>query len=128
MAKFCTNCGNELADAAVICPKCGVPVNNSQSKSVQSQTNVMAIIGFVASFILPPVGIVLSAIGLRKADEIENGKGLAIAGLILSILGTILIIIITMIAIISINGAMNDAESSPSNNLYDYYDNYDYYD
>ena len=23
---FCTNCGNQLADAAVVCPKCGVPV------------------------------------------------------------------------------------------------------
>lgn len=23
---FCKNCGNEIADAAVVCPKCGVPV------------------------------------------------------------------------------------------------------
>ena len=23
---FCANCGNEIADAAVVCPKCGVPV------------------------------------------------------------------------------------------------------
>ncbi len=23
---FCTNCGNQIADAAVVCPKCGVPV------------------------------------------------------------------------------------------------------
>lgn len=23
---FCRNCGNQLADAAVVCPKCGVPV------------------------------------------------------------------------------------------------------
>lgn len=23
---FCRNCGNQIADAAVICPKCGVPV------------------------------------------------------------------------------------------------------
>ena len=23
---FCQNCGNQIADAAVVCPKCGVPV------------------------------------------------------------------------------------------------------
>ena len=23
---FCANCGNEIVDAAVVCPKCGVPV------------------------------------------------------------------------------------------------------
>ena len=24
MSKFCSNCGNEVVDEAVICPKCGV--------------------------------------------------------------------------------------------------------
>lgn len=23
---FCSNCGNQISDAAVVCPKCGVPV------------------------------------------------------------------------------------------------------
>lgn len=32
---FCTNCGNQIADAAVVCPKCGVPV---AGKSVASAT------------------------------------------------------------------------------------------
>jgi uncharacterized membrane protein YvbJ len=32
---FCKNCGNEIADAAVVCPKCGVPV---AGKSVASAT------------------------------------------------------------------------------------------
>ena len=32
---FCKNCGNQLADAAVVCPKCGVPV---AGKSVASAT------------------------------------------------------------------------------------------
>ena len=39
MAKFCTNCGNELPENAYICIKCGVKVQennsnvNSNSKS-----------------------------------------------------------------------------------------------
>ena len=32
---FCKNCGNQIADAAVVCPKCGVPVSG---KSVASAT------------------------------------------------------------------------------------------
>ena len=32
---FCRNCGNQIADAAVVCPKCGVPV---AGKSVASAT------------------------------------------------------------------------------------------
>lgn len=27
--KYCTKCGNELYDEAVICPKCGCPVQNA---------------------------------------------------------------------------------------------------
>ena len=37
---FCTNCGNEIADAAVICPKCGVPVNGASSRSAQGLPTV----------------------------------------------------------------------------------------
>lgn len=32
---FCKNCGNQIADAAVVCPKCGVPV---AGKSIASAT------------------------------------------------------------------------------------------
>ena len=32
---FCKNCGNQIADAAVVCPKCGVP---GAGKSVASAT------------------------------------------------------------------------------------------
>lgn len=32
---FCKNCGNQIADAAVVCPKCGVPI---AGKSVASAT------------------------------------------------------------------------------------------
>lgn len=32
---FCKNCGNQIADAAVVCPKCGVPVDG---KSVAPPT------------------------------------------------------------------------------------------
>ena len=31
MAKFCTNCGNELTDNASICIKCGKEINGNKS-------------------------------------------------------------------------------------------------
>lgn len=30
MSKFCSNCGNEVVDEAVICPKCGVSTGKIQ--------------------------------------------------------------------------------------------------
>jgi len=48
------------------------------------------------------LGIIFSAIGLaqiRKNPEWQTGKGLAIAGLILSILSIVLVIILVMIGV-----------------------------
>lgn len=35
--KYCTKCGNELFDEAVICPKCGCPVQGSAEKSASEK-------------------------------------------------------------------------------------------
>ena len=35
MAKFCTNCGNELDDRAIMCPKCGVALTQTVANSGQ---------------------------------------------------------------------------------------------
>lgn len=35
MSKFCTNCGKELDENAVVCVKCGVAVNNLKTKTKQ---------------------------------------------------------------------------------------------
>lgn len=35
--KFCTKCGNELFDEAVVCPKCGCPVPDSAAKSTSEK-------------------------------------------------------------------------------------------
>lgn len=37
---YCTKCGNELDDAAVICPKCGVPTANFTGAQQQEQPEV----------------------------------------------------------------------------------------
>jgi hypothetical protein len=54
------------------------------------KTNVMAILGLVFAFVFSPLGIVFSALGLSQTKKRgEGGRGLAIAGLVLSILFTL---------------------------------------
>ena len=70
----------------------------------------MAIFGFVASFFMGLVGIILSAISLKKYknQEEQKNKGLAVAGLVLSIIRFIaevcvvaLVIILLFVSILS---------------------------
>ena len=48
MSKFCSNCGNEVVDEAVICPKCGVSVSpkNQNVSPKSNNSNGMATAGF----------------------------------------------------------------------------------
>ena len=84
------------------------------SATAQSQgSNVFAILGFIFAFVASPLGLVFSIIGLSKAKKMGGKqKGLAIAGLIISIIS----LVITIIYITVIAGAIGGAID-----LYDYY-------
>ena len=91
---YCKNCGCNLDDNAEVCPECGVAtkntipfgaLNNNQNTAVYTGTNVVAIVGFILSFIVALAGLICSLIGYKKAPEYnENGRGFAIAGIIIS--------------------------------------------
>jgi hypothetical protein len=52
----------------------------------KQSTNVFVIIGFILSFLIPLVGLILSIVGLSQIKKTkQKGHGLAIAGIILSI-------------------------------------------
>ncbi len=58
------------------------------------QTNTMAIIGFVTSLILPPLGIIFGIIALGQIKKSgENGKGWAIAGIAVGAVFTLYLIL-----------------------------------
>lgn len=79
-------------------------MNNGTNYQPQNQSNTMAIValicgilGIVGGFIpvvcyltlvLAILGIVFGAKGMKKAKETGDGKGLAVAGLVLGIVGT----------------------------------------
>ena len=81
-----------------------------------SGANVFAILGFIFAFVASPLGLIFSIIGLSKAKKMGGKqKGLAIAGLIISIISIVFTIIyITVIA--GTIGAIGGA-----------FDSYDYY-
>lgn len=88
---FCKNCGSQINDEAVVCPHCGVATEKMPAAAATAapanKTNVLAIVGFVLSFFSTIIGLVCSIIGYKQANTPEyngNGKGLALAGIIIS--------------------------------------------
>lgn len=121
MAKFCTNCGNELDDRAIMCPKCGIALTQTVVNSGQTQSNGMAIAGFVLSFFIPLLGLIFSILGLKKSKETNTGKGLSTAGIIISCITMVIILIMGIISFSAVSDTINKAQQQNEYNRY-YYD------
>ena len=97
---YCQNCGNEIHDEAVVCIHCGAPTQNGQTQSQQkrtvAKTNGIAIAGFILSFFVAIAGLICAIIGLHRANkELDgSGRGLAIAGIVISCLSLLVGVII----------------------------------
>ncbi|MDE7452925.1 MAG: DUF4190 domain-containing protein [Clostridia bacterium] len=116
---FCKNCGKEIDDKATICVHCGVPTANAQTQqqavAPAAPNNGFAIAGLVCSFFsfAAVIGLILSIIGLRKAKTPEyngKGKGLAIAGIVISCITLFYWIIIMATCGSALCAALNDPE------------------
>ena len=117
MSKFCTNCGTKLENDVKFCTSCGKavegeevsnnnqPVNNTTTVVVnngqQNPKNGLAIAGFVVSLVssllccgsFNLISLILSIVGLTKAKDYNgDGKGLAIAGIVISVVGYIILV------------------------------------
>lgn len=85
--KYCSHCGKELAEEAVICPNCGCAVDGvTAKKSSESNSDIIAILGLVFSFISSIVGLVLSIIAYKSAvaEDNKRNKNFAVAGIAVS--------------------------------------------
>ncbi len=99
--KYCSKCGAEIDNDAQICPICGNSTDNVETEhaentnyTYQPKFNALCIVGFVFSFFIPIVGLICSIIGLKKAKtNFERGQGLAIAGIVISVVNWIFNII-----------------------------------
>ncbi len=94
MAKFCSQCGKEVDENAVICVSCGcslapvTPVNTKKSNAPL----ILGIVGIVFAFLFALVGHITSIIGivLGVKEYKKNGNK---TGLIVSIVGEALCLI-----------------------------------
>ena len=116
---YCRHCGKDVGNAAW-CPYCGAKqqpdeqnaqTNGSCQTSTDSQnawgeqinlsspprTNIFAIVGLILAFFSSLLGLIFSIIGLAKAREYGSGKGLAIAGIVVSIFSIVFSIIATLL-------------------------------
>ena len=102
---FCKNCGREIDDKAVVCPQCGVAVAplNTAAPAETKETNTLAIVGFILSFFIAIAGLICSIIGYRNAPQFGGkGKGLALAGIIISVISMVVVLIYFIILIAAI--------------------------
>ena len=93
--KYCTKCGKELLDEAVICPGCGCSTTDFQQKT---ETEVDApSTGFaVLSFFFPLVGLILYLVWMDKTPKKAKsaGKGALIGFCVSVALGIIYAVIL----------------------------------
>ena len=98
---YCTNCGKEILDEAVVCVHCGNtirPLNlisqtqpTAQRATAADNRNKLALAGVILSclgvlgWVFSLVGLILSIMGLVQSKTLKTGKGLGIAGIVLSV-------------------------------------------
>ena len=90
MAKFCSNCGAELNDEQEICLKCGVRVKNGNVKNTNTNTNTNS--NAKSKMAAGLLGIFLGQWGVHNFYLGYTGK--AVAQLLLSIFGYILLFVV----------------------------------
>ena len=88
------------------------------------RTNPLAIAALVSSFMLAPLGIIFGHISLSQIKRNnEDGRGLAIAGLVIGYIGTLLGIVgiaIFVVFMLMLGSAFNDLDSSISSHSSSY--------
>lgn len=71
--KYCSKCGKELMDEAVICVNCGCAVANEQTANptaVQNrESSSTANCALIFAFLCPIVGLIIGIVGLRKYKD-----------------------------------------------------------
>lgn len=84
---FCSKCGAEVEDGMIFCPSCGKDLRSGSTSSYNGNSdtpNKAALVGFVFSFFMPLVGLILGIVGIVNSKE-RGRKGYAIAAICISV-------------------------------------------
>lgn len=144
MNQYCPACGTKIEGDSKLCTTCGYSLeaktnsqvnnqNNNQPnntnydinnnfttyegvKASTANQNGMAIAGLVTSILslvlccgsISLISLILSIVGMNKAKELDGaGKGLALAGLIVSIFGMLMFLFLMLIWLIPFIGVFS---------------------
>ncbi len=88
--KYCTKCGAELLDEAVICPNCGCAVENNQNNSERNTLGLIAKVFMIISCVVMGFYLIPLAWCIPMTIEVSNrlkrhepiGTGLKVCTLI----------------------------------------------
>ena len=93
--KFCTKCGKQIMDQAIVCPGCGCLVEKnstvfapSANESKTQASLILGIVGIVFAWIFALIGHITSIVGIVIGIK-EYKKTDKITGLVLSIVGEV---------------------------------------
>ena len=84
---FCSKCGNQIMDEAIICPNCGCPTNNYNqfNKTANPQKNAfpnynlqkeladaktLGLIAIISGLFIPLIGWICGGIGVSKCNKL----------------------------------------------------------
>lgn len=99
--KYCSQCGKELVDEAVICPTCGASQGNISSGKIDHKSFGYALLGFC----IPLVGLILYLVW--KDTTPLKAKSAGKGALISVTLGIVFTIIYVIFAVLLILGTYN---------------------
>lgn len=87
--KYCSNCGAEIDENAVICVKCGCAVQGKGTQVATAEDTVS--VGFVIlSILIPLFGIIYWAVKAKECPKRAKACGIAgIISMVVSILFTV---------------------------------------
>ena len=98
--KFCSKCGKEINNEAVICPHCGCMVEDVQKKSEATDEVNAGLV--ILSVLLPIFGIIYWAVVHKETPK--KGKACGVAALITVGVTMLIYIIIAIIVASTVAG------------------------
>lgn len=91
--KYCSNCGNQVDDNAIVCTNCGCRVNADLKKELDEPSTGFAAIGFF----IPVIGLILYLLWYK--DYPQRAKSAGKGALIGTVFSFIFGILLTMISV-----------------------------
>lgn len=75
--KYCSHCGNEVIEQAVVCTKCGCRIQNTAENTFSPQKDEADVGLLVISVIVPIVGFILWALKQKETPQAAKKYGMA---------------------------------------------------